>query len=237
MMQMIRYCKQRWGSTLYYVDSCVSNDPKLRETDVNELLGSDYFKRINEEMPDVLVMPENQSANCFPSTAPYDEGGHHGVRRTPRRVKAQWPGAFTAINISGPRDPKPEDFLEALRSGDLLLYQQWEPLQKAVREAYDLAGRPPTARLVTPKHGAIVKPGEPIVFEAVAEDPDGKVKRVEFYLHTIENGKTRLGETTRPPYQWTWQNPQPGRCVLTARSLDDAGLECWSASAIVTVEK
>jgi hypothetical protein len=259
LIDLITYCKERWGSTLFYVDSCVFvNRPPVcshrplslqRHGDPDcgcrilepytDVLSADAYRRILEAHPDVLVMPENQCTNVHPYAAPFDEGGHHGVRQTPRRVKTQWPGAFTTINIS--TDPQNvtadalDGYVEAVRQGDILMFQQWDYLQEAVQEVYRRAGQVPEVRIEAPAHGATFPAGRGVSIVATAADRDGRIAAVEFFRSNPVEGRVKLGITTAPPYAFTWQDPPAGRHVLSVKATDDAGLSIWAASVVVTV--
>src|SRR5204863_139829 len=67
-----------------------------------------------------------------------------------------------------------------------------------------------------------------IIFQALANDPDGFISRVEFYEGTV-----KLGETTNSPFTFTWSNAPLGAFSLSALAYDN-----WrgsNSSAAVTI--
>ena len=67
-----------------------------------------------------------------------------------------------------------------------------------------------------------------------AQDPDGRVARVEFFR---DGGAVKLGEDTTSPYSFSWKNPPTGAHVLVARATDDRGAAATSAGVRVTVQR
>ncbi len=61
LMRKISYAKQRWGATLFYIDT--NGDPNA-PTDVS------VFKRVSIAHPDVLLVPEHEHPGYFAMTAP-----------------------------------------------------------------------------------------------------------------------------------------------------------------------
>ena len=66
--------------------------------------------------------------------------------------------------------------------------------------------------------------------EAIANDADGTISKVEFY-----NGSTLLVTERYIPYTYTWNNVPAGNYVLTAKAYDNSGLVTTSASVSVVV--
>ena len=65
---------------------------------------------------------------------------------------------------------------------------------------------------------------------AAASDPDGSIRRVEFYSGTI-----LLGKDMNTPHQFTWNKVRAGTHVFTAVAYDDQGAATRSAPLTVTV--
>jgi len=233
LIDKINYCKKRWGSTLYYVDSTVRSNGQGGW----DVLDGSVFRRVQEACPDVLVMPENQCSDDYASAAPWDEGGHHLVYHTPRKVLAIWPGAFSAINCDPSRNFSSNViplYVEGVKQGNILFFQPWEKDEALVTSVYKLAGSPPVARIVAPANGSTFKPGSLLTITVDATDSDGTIAKVEFYASTLAAGRAKLGEVTRAPYQFQWKNAPAGRQVLSVRAVDNAGLERWPASVVIT---
>src|SRR4029077_5074427 len=74
LRERIAYAKQRWGCTLFYVDSTANIDGALNP---------DVFKQVAEAYPDVLLIPENESMRYFAYSAPLNSYQHHKITSTP----------------------------------------------------------------------------------------------------------------------------------------------------------
>ncbi len=94
------------------------------------------------------------------------------------------------------------------------------------------ANQPPEVNISSPTKGnAFVAPAT-ITIDAVAYDPDGTIVKVEFY-----NGPTKLGESTAPPYFFTWKEVPAGTYTFTAAATDNMNTRTLSAPVTVVVEK
>jgi hypothetical protein len=113
----IGYAKQRWGCTLFYVDSSAT---------VGGPINPDVFKTVAEAYPDVLLIPENESMRYFAYSAPLNSYVHHGVTSTPSGARMVYPKAFSILMAAD--GDRPEDhaaLLNAVRCGDILLFNCW----------------------------------------------------------------------------------------------------------------
>ena len=110
----IAYAKQRWGCTLFYVDSTYTG---LRP------LNPDVFKAVAEAYPDVLLIPENESMRYFAYSAPLNSYFHRRVTSTPVGARLVYPKAFSVLIAPGGDRPEDHDALvAAVRNGDILLF-------------------------------------------------------------------------------------------------------------------
>jgi hypothetical protein len=117
LKEKIAYAKQRWGCTLFYVDSTAT---------VGCPLSPDVFKAVAEAYPDVLLIPENESMRYFAYAAPFNSYVHHKVTSTPAGARMVYPKAFSVL--MAPDGDRPEEhnaLLNAVRSGDILLFNCW----------------------------------------------------------------------------------------------------------------
>jgi hypothetical protein len=119
----IVYARQRWGCSLFYVDSNFS----LWHLG---LYNSDIFRRLHQTYPDILVIPEYQDADYFDCTSPYFDPARHekfpGTIISAAQVRASQPNAFSSIyigNIDLSRDR--QSLADAVAKGDILLYRGW----------------------------------------------------------------------------------------------------------------
>ncbi|MCG8698448.1 MAG: glycoside hydrolase family 9 protein [Bacteroidales bacterium] len=74
----------------------------------------------------------------------------------------------------------------------------------------------PTATLTAPKSGASFKQGTSVTLKATAEDVDGVIKKVEFYV-----GNAKVGEDKTAPYTAEWFAALDGDYKVTAKAIDD----------------
>jgi hypothetical protein len=74
----------------------------------------------------------------------------------------------------------------------------------------------PTLSITGPASGALYGVGQAIPLSATASDPDGEVRRVDFYADG-----TLIAFALPPIFQAAWANPTPGAHTLTARATDN----------------
>ncbi|HET9367364.1 MAG TPA: hypothetical protein VFO22_04780 [Candidatus Udaeobacter sp.] len=121
----IAYAKQRWGCTLFYVDST---------TTAGRSLNPDVFKAVHDAYPDVLLIPENESMRYFAYSAPLNSYVHSRVTSTPSGARTIYPKAFSVLMAED--GDRPEDraaLANAVRNGDILLFNAWYPNEGTAR--------------------------------------------------------------------------------------------------------
>ncbi len=91
---------------------------------------------------------------------------------------------------------------------------------------------PPVVNITSPEENSTYKEGEAITITATASDLDGTIEKVEFYA-----GITMLGEDTAEPFSYSWTGAEVGQHELTAKAIDDAGLETSSQTVLVNVDE
>jgi hypothetical protein len=93
------------------------------------------------------------------------------------------------------------------------------------------ANLPPTVAIITPTNGAVfTTPPGLVPIEAVAQDSDGIVTRVDFY-----SGALFLGTDTNAPFTVLWTNNVAGNYTLTAVATDDDDAKGTSAPVSITI--
>jgi hypothetical protein len=113
----IAYAKQRWGCTLFYVDSTAT---------ISGAINPDVFKALADAYPDILLIPENESMRYFAYSAPLNSYQHHKITSTPLGARLVYPKAFSVLMAA--EGDRPEDhaaLLNAVREGDVLLFNGW----------------------------------------------------------------------------------------------------------------
>jgi hypothetical protein len=116
LAQKIAFARDRWGATLFYVDS---NGLPAWPMDAG------VFERVARRFPDVLLIPEHKTLQYYAYTAPYQElrGGHTS---TPSLANTVFPRAFSCINTADGQPGKHvQELAQARRKGDIFLYRTW----------------------------------------------------------------------------------------------------------------
>lgn len=88
----------------------------------------------------------------------------------------------------------------------------------------------PTVALTAPANASVTTLPAPVNLVADAADSNGTVTKVEYF-----QGATKLGESTNPPYQFTWTGMISGSYMLTARATDNEGSTTTSAPVTISV--
>jgi len=134
LRERLAYAKQRWGCTLFYVDSTAT---------ISGALNPDVFKAVADAYPDVLLIPENESMRYFAYSAPFNSYMHHNVTSTPVGARMVYPKAFSVLMASEGDRSEDHDALEsAVRRGDILLFNGWYHNKGAekIKKLYEEAG-------------------------------------------------------------------------------------------------
>jgi hypothetical protein len=135
LREKIAYAKQRWGCTLFYVDSTAS---------VSGAINPDVFKKLADAYPDILLIPENESMRYFAYSAPLNSYQHHKITSTPVGARMVYPKAFSVLMAADGDRPEHHDALvNAVRSGDILLFNGWYEGAEAgkIKKLYEEAAR------------------------------------------------------------------------------------------------
>lgn len=130
----IAYAKERWGCTLFYVDS--NGDP-------NVPVPASVFQEVAARHPDVLLIPEHENAAYYTCGAPYHCYANLQELGTADLIRRMYPEAFCVVYI-GHRSPAPaqEQLVEAVRKGDILIFHGWyenPETHPAIRAIYEAA--------------------------------------------------------------------------------------------------
>ncbi len=82
-----------------------------------------------------------------------------------------------------------------------------------------LINQKPEISLVQPKQDTTIIKGDDFLFWITANDPDGTLSGVSFYIDSI-----LVSNTNTDPYQYLIENAENGTYILTATATDDMGL-------------
>ena len=136
----IRFARQRWGATLFYIDSNGSEG-----SPVSFLV----MRNLAAEFPDILLIPELSTLGYYSATAPYRQLNMLAasnitspvVRRTYVGADGRSP-CFSVINptIESMSSSWPH-LVQEVRDGDILFFRAWydAPELPAIRQAYAAA--------------------------------------------------------------------------------------------------
>jgi hypothetical protein len=161
LIQKANYAHNRWGCTLFYVDS--DGGPL-------DSLSPDVWAAINQALPNVLMIPENIWLKDWAYTAPLASyWATYKPLHTPADVRAMWPHAATVTYIgdapnhdlaNNPNNPNQwNEYVQAIRSGDILSFRGWfddEPLNSQVTQIYQQAYGTPTVPPAAPTNLLII---------------------------------------------------------------------------------
>ncbi len=152
MSRKIQYAKERWGCTLFYIDTNGIHVP-MGEPHKFEWMLFDALtlKELQMRHPDVLLIPELRSDNWsfrtayWAYSAPYEQLDYSKRVATPATVRRIYPRAFVVNHIA---NTKAEDLerwtpqlVEAVRAGDVLMHRGWFAcsVNRWVKAYYDAA--------------------------------------------------------------------------------------------------
>jgi hypothetical protein len=145
LIEKARYAYERWGCTLFYVDS--DGGPQ-------DSLSPDVWANVNRALPSVLMIPENIWFKDWAYSAPFASyWAPYKPLHTPPDVRTIWSRAATVTYIgdapnhdltNNPEKPDQwNEYVQAVRGGDILAFRGWfddEPLNSQVKQIYQQAG-------------------------------------------------------------------------------------------------
>ncbi|MGC2659472.1 MAG: hypothetical protein WA324_16065 [Bryobacteraceae bacterium] len=135
LINKILYAKQRWGATIFYVDSNV--DPNGGVDDAN------IFQRVVAAVPGVLILPEHSNLQYYAYTAPYLELDQN-YTSSPTLARITYPNAFSVLSLAnGDTQTNYGALLKAVEGGDALMFRGWfaAPENLVVTQLYQAAAQ------------------------------------------------------------------------------------------------
>ena len=127
LMRKIGYARQRWGATLFYIDS--NGYPGWP-------LGAEIVTQVARRYPDVLLIPEDKNVFYYAETALYSRL-RKGVYSTPGLVRFLYPKAFSVIDTAdGAIKDNFSELVAAADRGDILMFRSWfaDPANAIVKQ-------------------------------------------------------------------------------------------------------
>ena len=143
LISKIKYAHDRWGATLFYVDSDVETD--------GANLDANIFQQAAAALPDSLIIPEESTPKYYAYSAPFKTFIFHGDLGTSPDTYNFYPQAFSA-NLINDVDPQKiaeyrMQLTESVKKGDILMVHAdyWQQNNPTVVQIYMDAGRTSTA--------------------------------------------------------------------------------------------
>ena len=134
LVKKVRYAHERWGATLFYVDSTVDGGGRA--------LPAWVLERAAAAVPDGLLIPEESTLRLARATAPFASFLFHGDTGTAARVRAVYPEAFSANLVNDVDSAKlaehRDELVDAVRHGDVLMVHAdyWQSNNDTVAAIY-----------------------------------------------------------------------------------------------------
>ena len=134
LTRKVRFAHDRWGVTLFYLDSMVNAgggtlDPKI-------------LSRLSQAFPDSLLIPEEYTEKDSAYSVPFKSFLFHGETGTDAVIRSLYPQAFSAVLIN---DVNPSALAamqpaltQSVRAGDLLMVHSdyWQANNATVLQIY-----------------------------------------------------------------------------------------------------
>ncbi len=137
LLRKMSFAHDRWGATLFYVDSSVETD--------GAVLSADIFARLQAQLPDSLIAPEESTPKHYAYTAPFQSFLFHTDLGTDPLVYSYYPHAFS-VNLVNDVDPAKlaaytPQLTDAVRRGDILMVHSdyWQANNPVVVQIYQAA--------------------------------------------------------------------------------------------------
>ena len=160
LLRKMRYAHDRWGATLFYIDSTVNA--------VDAPLDASIFQQIGAALPDSLLIPEESTPKHYAYTAPFLSFIFHGDLGTNPAIYNSYRTAFSA-NLVNDADRNTlakhfADLAASVKRGDILMVHadSWHPNNDVVLRMYADAerssGKPSAAPIRNVTHPSHASP-------------------------------------------------------------------------------
>jgi hypothetical protein len=138
LIRKMKYAHDRWGITLFYVDSTVDAN--------GGTLDPSIFQQVSAALPDSLIIPEESTPKYYAYTAPFQSFIFHTDLGTPTDTYNYYPHAFS-VNLLNDVDPRKlaqyrPQLTDAVRRGDILMVHAgyWQDNNATAMQIYADAG-------------------------------------------------------------------------------------------------
>lgn len=134
----VTYAKNRWGCTLFYVDSNVGDE--LGKVDNTVGAGQptpvSVFQRLSAKHPDCLFIPEWQTDEYYKYTAPFNDLNYGYL--IDDNIRSKVTGAFMVLKVAD-YSLNVEQIRQSINQGNIMLFRPWysAPEIELIKEAYE----------------------------------------------------------------------------------------------------
>jgi hypothetical protein len=151
LIRKMKYAHDRWGATLFYVDSTVESN--------GAVLDASIFQQVAAALPDSLIAPEENTPKYYAYTAPFRTFIFHGDLGTDAAVYNYYPRAFSLVLINdvdaGTLAANLPALTNSVKNGDILMthVDYWQANNPTIIQIYKAAGvttTPPPVVIPTP---------------------------------------------------------------------------------------
>ncbi len=138
ILRKMRYAHDRWGATLFYLDSTVESN--------GAVLDAGIMQRAAAALPDSLLIPEESTPKDYAYAAPFKTFLFHGDLGTDGAVYGYYPHAFSANLINDVDAEKlaaaQGALTDAVKAGDILMAHAdyWQANNPTIVQIYRDAG-------------------------------------------------------------------------------------------------
>lgn len=139
LIRKMRYAHDRWGATLFYLDSTVNA--------LGGTLEASIFEQAAAALPDSLLIPEETTSRHYASTAPFKTFIFHGDLGTDAAVYNFYPNAFGATLVNdvdaATLAAAQAKLTQAVKMGDILMthVDYWQQNNPTILAIYQAAGK------------------------------------------------------------------------------------------------
>ena len=117
LLRKMRFAHDRWGATLFYIDSTVEAN--------GAALDPAIFQQLHAALPDSLLIPEETVPRDYAYTAPFKSFLFHGETGTGSAIHNYYPNAFSANLVNDIAPSKlaaaRAQLTAAVKAGDILM--------------------------------------------------------------------------------------------------------------------
>jgi hypothetical protein len=205
LIRKMKYAHDRWGATLFYVDSTVESN--------GAVLDAGIFQQVAAALPDSLISPEEMTPKYYAYTAPFRTFIFHGDLGTDAGVYNYYPKAFSLVLVNdvdaGTLAANIPALTKSVRNGDILMthVDYWQENNPTILKIYQSAGVgggttpvpvvptpvppiPVTPTPVTPDPPITTTPPAPVTTPAPVPNPPASVYTSDVVITTPAPNET-----------------------------------------------